>query len=387
MGRLILSAFMTLDGVMEAPGFEDHRSGRNGWALRVTDDELEEWNLELVRGASAILLGRTTFQIWAAFWPALRDEEPLGRLMSTLPKYVMSNTMTGVDWENSHIIQGDLATEIRALKDRIDGEIIVYGSAELADGLMKANLIDEYRLLIFPVILGSGKRLFADESDTSHVRLVAARAFGAGVVLLTYEPVAEAPAGKYANSFTWTEDQLESLRAVQDTDRVLATVLFTDIVDSTGRAARIGDGPWRRLLDRHDEIARASVDRWRGQLVKTTGDGVLATFDAPTRALRCAFALQASLAGVGLDIRVAIHCGEVELRGGDVGGIGIHIAARALTEADPRQVVVTQTVRDLATGTDFGFRSLGAVSMRGVPGQWELFEASKGATAAAPDPP
>jgi class 3 adenylate cyclase len=369
---------MTLDGVMEAPGFEDHRSGRNGWALRVTDDELEEWNVELVKGASAILLGRMTFQIWAAFWPALRDDEPLGRLMSTLPKYVMSNTLTRVDWENSHIIRGDLATEIQALKDRIDGEIIVYGSADLADGLMKANLVDEYRLLIFPVILGSGKRLFADESETSHVRLIAARAFGAGVVLLTYEPVLEAPAGKYANSFVWTQDQLESLRAVQDTDRVLATVLFTDIVDSTGRAANIGDRPWRRLLDRHDEIARASVERWHGHLVKTTGDGVLATFDAPTRALRCAFALQASLAGVGLDIRVAIHCGEVELRAGDVGGIGIHIAARALAEADRGQVVVTQTVRDLATGTDFGFRSLGAVSMRGVPGQWELFEASIG---------
>jgi class 3 adenylate cyclase len=128
----------------------------------------------------------------------------------------------------------------------------------------------------------------------------------------------------------------------------------------------------------HDEIARAEVRRWHGQVVKSTGDGVLATFDAPTRALRCAFALRSALAAQGLDIRAAIHCGEVELRGGDIGGIGIHIASRALAEAGPRQVVVTRTVRELATGTDLVFTSLGAVGLRGVPGQWELFEATAG---------
>jgi class 3 adenylate cyclase len=107
-----------------------------------------------------------------------------------------------------------------------------------------------------------------------------------------------------------------------------------------------------------------------------TGDGVLATFDAPTRALRCAFALRTALARSGLDIRVAIHTGEVELRAADVGGIGVHIASRALAEAAPRTVIVTRTVRDLATGTDLSFKALGAVGLRGVPGQWELFEAS-----------
>jgi class 3 adenylate cyclase len=154
--------------------------------------------------------------------------------------------------------------------------------------------------------------------------------------------------------------------------------MFTDIVDSTGRAAALGDRPWRKLLDRHDQIARAEVDRWHGQLVKSTGDGVLATFDAPTRALRCAFALRTALGGVGLDIRAAIHTGEVELRNDDVGGIGIHIASRALAEAGDRQVVVTRTVRDLATGTDLAFAQLRTVSLRGVPGQWELYEVSIG---------
>jgi class 3 adenylate cyclase len=195
-------------------------------------------------------------------------------------------------------------------------------------------------------------------------------------VLLTYDREASASPRAELDAWTWTDEQARSFRAVEDADRVLATVLFTDIVDSTGRAAGLGDREWRRLLDRHDETARAEVKRWQGQLVKVTGDGILARFDAPTRALRCAFGLQASLARLGIDIRVAIHTGEVEVRGDDIGGIGVHIASRTLAKAGPGDVVVTRTVRDLATGTDLDFRSLGSLALRGVPGQWELFAAS-----------
>ena len=120
------------------------------------------------------------------------------------------------------------------------------------------------------------------------------------------------------------------------------------------------------------------MDRWHGRFVKNTGDGLLATLDAPTRALRCAFELHEPLAALGLEIRAAIHTGEIEMRDEDVGGIGVHIAARALTEAGPSRVVVTRTVHDLATGTDLSFASLGSVGLRGVPGQWELFEARIG---------
>jgi class 3 adenylate cyclase len=165
-------------------------------------------------------------------------------------------------------------------------------------------------------------------------------------------------------------------RRRKESRRVLATLLFTDIVDSTGRAAALGDRAWRQMLDRHDQVARSEVERWHGRFVKNTGDGLLATFDAPTRALRCAFGLRDALAHEGLEIRAAIHTGEVEMREDDVGGIGVHIASRALSEADDRQVVVTRTVRDLATGSDLRFSQLGAVSLRGVPGTWELFEAS-----------
>ena len=376
MGRLIVSEFVTLDGIMEAPGFEEHRSGRNAWALRLSDDDMQRYKRQEIREAAAILLGRTTYQIWAAFWPSLKDDEAFGRRMNDIPKYVVSSTLMGADWVNSTILPGDVGTEVAALKRRIEGEIVVNGSADLVAELMKRDLVDEYRLMVFPVVLGSGKRLFHDEIDTSHLRLVDTRTFGSGVVLLTYEPLKEAPAGEYADAYTWTPDQVDSLHAARDTDRVLATVMFTDIVDSTARAAELGDRRWRQLLDRHDELARAEVERWHGQLVKTTGDGVLARFDAPTRALRCAFALHGALAALGLEIRAAIHTGEVELRGHDVGGIGIHIAARAIEEAGGRAVVVTRTVRDLATGTDLSFEPLGAVGMRGVPGNWELFEAS-----------
>ena len=372
MGRLIV----TLGGIMEAPGFEEHRSGRNAWALRLSDDDMQRYKRQEIREAAAILLGRTTYQIWAAFWPSLKDDEAFGRRMNDIPKYVVSSTLMGADWVNSTILPGDVGTEVAALKRRIEGEIVVNGSADLVAELMKRDLVDEYRLMVFPVVLGSGKRLFHDEIDTSHLRLVDTRTFGSGVVLLTYEPLKEAPAGEYADAYTWTPVQVDSLHAARDTDRVLATVMFTDIVDSTARAAELGDRRWRQLLDRHDELARAEVERWHGQLVKTTGDGVLARFDAPTRALRCAFALHGALAALGLEIRAAIHTGEVELRGHDVGGIGIHIAARAIEEAGGRAVVVTRTVRDLATGTDLSFEPLGAVGMRGVPGNWELFEAS-----------
>src|SRR5262245_24177113 len=320
---------MTLDGVMEAPGFDEHRSGRNAWAIRHADDELQAYNLSHIEDAGSILLGRTTYQIWAAFWPQMPPDDPFGSRINALPKYVVSKTLGRAEWAGSTILRGDVATEVAALKER-SGDVILFGSADLLAAVIGAGLVDEYRVLVYPVILGSGKRLFRDEADLEHLRLVSTRAFDSGVVLLVYEPGADAPVGKFVDEYAWTDAQRASLHAAQDTDRVLATVLFSDIVDSTGRAAALGDKTWRQLLDRHDQVARGEIERWHGQLVKSTGDGVLATFDAPTRALRCAFGLRAGLAPLGLDVRVAVHTGEVELRAGDVGGIGIHIAARAL---------------------------------------------------------
>lgn len=376
MRRLVVEDFVTVDGIMEAPGFDEHRSGRNAWALRIQDAESLDYNRERYFTADALLMGRTTYQIWAAFWPTAGGEEAFTRRINEMPKYVASRTLEDAAWTNSTVISGDLATEVQALKDQPGGEILVPGSADLVNDLMRLELVDEYRLLVYPLILGSGKHLFHDEIETHHLRLVSSRAFGSGIVLLVYEPGEQVTGTPFVDEFAWTQEQIRSLHAAQDTTRVLATILFTDIVASTERAAELGDRAWRQLLDRHDEVARREVERWQGRFVKNTGDGCLATFDAPTRALQCAFALRDVLAGIGVQIRGAIHTGEVELREADVGGIGVHIAARALDEADAGRVVVTRTVRDLATGTDLVFRPLGSVGLRGVPGQWELFEAS-----------
>jgi len=375
MRRLIVSEFMTLDGVMEAPGFEEHRTGRNAWALRMQDEKTQRFKEEELYAAGAILLGRTTYQIFALFWPEAGDND-FTRTMNAVPKYVVSKTLNDADWSNTTILRGEVRAEVTKLKEQPGGDILVYGSADLVAGLIEHDLVDEYRFLVFPVILGSGKRLFRDDSDLKPMHLVGTRSFSSGAVLLTYEPGEELPSSPYVDEFRWTQEQIRSLHAAQDTDRVLATILFTDIVGSTERAAALGDRAWRQLLDHHDHVARAEVGRWHGDFVKTTGDGILATFDAPTRALRCAFGLREALVGLGLEIRAAIHTGEIEMRDGDIGGIGIHIASRALEEATDHSVVVTRTVRDLATGTDLTFTPLGSVGLRGVPGQWELFEAS-----------
>jgi class 3 adenylate cyclase len=373
--KLVVVEFMTLDGVMEAPGFEEHRTGRNGWAMQVGDEELQAWNAEQIFGAAALLFGRTTWNIWLAFWPDPPEvARTLGDHITGLPKYVVSKTLRSVDWANSMILRGDLRDEVTAIKGQPGGDLVVYGSADLVNGLLDVDLVDELRLVVFPVLLGSGKRLFRDESSRHELRLVSSRQLPSGAVILTYARAAAAPVDPAADAYRWTDEHVRSFRAAEDADRVLATVLFTDIVNSTGRAAALGDREWRRLLDRHDQAARAEVRRWSGQLVTTTGDGILARFEAPTRAVRCALGLQAALRKIDLEIRVSIHTGEIEVRGDDIGGIGVHIASRALSTAEPGTVVVTRTVRDLATGTDLEFRPLGAVPLRGVPDPWELFE-------------
>jgi class 3 adenylate cyclase/dihydrofolate reductase len=367
---------VTLDGVMEAPGHEEHPDGKNSWALQHATEDMQRFKIDEIFGIDALLLGRVTYQIWAAFWPAAPRDEGFADRMNALPKYVVSKSLEKVEWTNSTILSGDVVEEVSNLKQQPGGDILLTGSADLLNSLMDNDLIDEYRLAVYPIVLGSGKHLFGQRRQISHMRLRETRSFASGVVLLIYEPARERPTSKYVDAFAWTKEQIRSLEAAQNADRVLATVLFTDIVDSTAQAAALGDREWRRLIDRHDRAARVEVERFNGHFVKTTGDGILATFDAPTRALRCAFALIDAVTELGLQIRVAVHTGEIEIRDEDVGGIGVHIASRALGEAAGQQVLVTRTVRELATGTDLVFAPLGSVGLRGVPGEWELFKAS-----------
>jgi class 3 adenylate cyclase len=153
----------------------------------------------------------------------------------------------------------------------------------------------------------------------------------------------------------------------------MATVLFTDIVGSTELAGRLGDRRWRELLELHDELAGQAVEEFGGQLVKTTGDGILATFDGPGRAIRCAAALSDELAGIGIQLRAGLHTGEVELRDRDVGGIAVHIAARVMAAAGPGEILTSRTVRDLVVGSDITLNDRGPQPLKGVEGAWQLF--------------
>lgn len=160
-----------------------------------------------------------------------------------------------------------------------------------------------------------------------------------------------------------------------DQDRVLATVLFTDIVDSTARAAAEGDAAWRSLLDRHDAMVRRQLERFKGNWVKSTGDGVLATFDGPARAVRCAAAITQNASKMGLSARAGLHTGECELRGDDVAGIAVHIGARVAALANADEVLVSSTVRDLVAGSGLDFEERGTHQLKGVPNQWRIFQA------------
>jgi class 3 adenylate cyclase len=158
-----------------------------------------------------------------------------------------------------------------------------------------------------------------------------------------------------------------------DPSRFLATVLLTDIVNSTAHASRLGDQRWSQLLDSHDEFARRQVNRFNGTGLESTGDGVLAIFDGPARAIACAVALRSGVRSLGLEIRTGIHTGEIERRGDNIGGIGVHIAARVEAAAEPGEVLVSRTVKDLVVGSGFSFVSRGARALKGVPEEWELF--------------
>ncbi len=156
-------------------------------------------------------------------------------------------------------------------------------------------------------------------------------------------------------------------------DRVLATVLFTDIVDSTCLAAEMGDRDWHALLDAHDAVVRAQLARFRGREVNTSGDGFLAMFDGPQRAIRCAMAIRDAVQALGIQVRAGLHTGECEVRGDDIGGIAVHIGARVSSLAGPNDVLVSSTLRDLVIGSGIEFEDRGTHDLKGVPGEWRLF--------------
>jgi class 3 adenylate cyclase len=173
------------------------------------------------------------------------------------------------------------------------------------------------------------------------------------------------------------EEFLTGRPASRPTRRILTTVLFVDIVDSTRRAAELGDGPWRDLLARFDTACQAAVEREHGRRVKSTGDGMLATFDGPSQAARAALAIEFAARTAGIDVRAGVHTGECEVIGEDIGGIAVHIASRIESSAAPGEVLASRTVRDLAIGSGLEFADRGSRELKGVPGEWELFSVAQ----------
>jgi class 3 adenylate cyclase len=169
------------------------------------------------------------------------------------------------------------------------------------------------------------------------------------------------------------EEFLTGVRPVPAPDRALATVLFTDIVSSTERAATLGDDAWTRTLDRHDAQVAREVERHRGRRINTTGDGMLATFDGPARAVRCAQAICGAVRSLGIEVRAGLHTGEIELRGADIGGIAVHIGQRVSALAGPGEVLVSSTVKDLVAGSGITFADRGSHVLKGVPDEWRVF--------------
>jgi len=203
MGTLTINTFLTLDGVMQAPGGPDEdRSGdfkHGGWVVPYADDDMGQSIVEWFSRADAFLLGRGTYQIFAGHWPRVTDpNDPIAASLNRLPKHVASTTLDKVEWNNSSLIRGDVVQEIAGLKRRYDRELQVHGSAGLAQTLIANDLIDEYRLFVFPVVLGTGKRLLGEGAVPSALELVATRKTSTGVVISSYRRAGKPRYGSFA---------------------------------------------------------------------------------------------------------------------------------------------------------------------------------------------
>ena len=191
MGKLVVTEFITLDGVVEAPGGgEDFVHA--GWTLRINrGPEGDAFKLNETRNSDALLFGRVTYEGMAAAWPHRTGD--FADLFNSLPKFVASNTLTDVSWNNTEVLHGDLKTNIEQLKSRFQGDIVVHGSARLVQSLLRLDLIDELRLMLFPIVLGAGKRLFGDADQPKRFRLTSTTSVGDGITILTYTPLATQP--------------------------------------------------------------------------------------------------------------------------------------------------------------------------------------------------
>jgi class 3 adenylate cyclase len=247
-------------------------------------------------------------------------------------------------------------------------------SPKAAAALLRMNTLIDVRPVLPSILVPTLLLYRRDDADVrvEEGRYIASEIPGARLV--------ELPG---TDHFMWTgeshalldevEEFLTGIRRGPDPDRVLATVLFTDVVGSTEVATRLGDRAWGELLGRHHGLIRTELRRWRGQEIDTAGDGFFATFDGPARAIRCAAAVTEAVRGLDLEIRAGVHTGEVEIAGDDVRGVAVHIGARVAALAEPGEVLVSRTVADLIVGSGISLTGRGEHALKGIPGSWPLY--------------
>ncbi|NLS69159.1 adenylate/guanylate cyclase domain-containing protein [Bradyrhizobium brasilense] len=285
-------------------------------------------------------------------------------------------------WGNGDFLKRVFASD--AGNPEILARIAKFEKLGSSPGALKSYILSNRRIDINPILpVVRTPTLVLHRTTDAQVPVTLGRQLAAGIPGAKY---IEYPSGDHA---FWTgdiecvtgdiEEFITGQRASEgiDLERILATVLFTDIVGSTNLALQLGDHRWRDLLDNHDDLSGRIVSKHRGTLVKSTGDGVLATFDGPGRAVRCALALSEESKSIGLPVRAGLHCGEVEIRGNDIGGIAVHAAARVMSQSGSNEVFVSRVVTDLVAGTDLKFSERGSYELKGLPGKWDLFAASK----------
>jgi class 3 adenylate cyclase len=318
--------------------------------------------------------------LWNSYARAFQDDDyPIGRPQAA--DNALDQLLTDV-WgteDLTRLLMGDLANDPELLRwhgKLMRGACTPASYARQSAALTAADARDALPLIAAPVLVLStagyaivdselGRYVAENVRDGRYIELE-----GASLDLFTRPDADEL--------MDIIEEFCTGVRPAARADRVLASVLFTDIVGSTERAAALGDERWKRLLEQHDRTARDVVRSWRGEVIKTTGDGMLATFDGPGRALLCASDLIRALQVHGVAIRCGVHFGEIELRsGGDVGGIGVHVAARAMGLAGPNEIISTRTVKELSLGSGITFEERGTHTLKGVPEEWQLFEAHR----------
>jgi pimeloyl-ACP methyl ester carboxylesterase/class 3 adenylate cyclase len=280
---------------------------------------------------------------------------------------------------------GQMMQHVVGMTEGAKEQLAVLGKFErmsCSPGAFKALMVMNRRIDVTPILQSVRVPTLVLHSRADAVVPVSeGRKLGASIPGAKYIEYEDLPHGIFMTDCERVIGEIEEFvtghkpELAEEADRVLATVLFTDIVNSTTRAIEIGDRRWRELLNSHDHLAAQVVERHRGKLVKSTGDGILATFDGPGRGVRCALALGEAARKLGLPLRAGLHTGEIEVRGNDVGGIAVHVAARVMGQSGANEVFVSRVVTDLVAGAGLKFAERGSFDLKGIPGSWDLFAA------------